>query len=137
MANEWVKVELYGQNNDGDQRSYTCGANDVIPKGTLLSLFAGRIASTALVGATAYAGVAAMDKEADGSTRITAWTNGIFLATSSGAINVGVAIVGAEANKIASGSIVVTNPTLIGAGTLGYVLDTFANGETKNIRLLL
>lgn len=131
MANEWTPVELYGLNNDGNPRSYTISDGVAVSKGAVLSLLAGRIASAALATDLSFAGVASEDHKAGvGVTRISAWTDGVFNATASGAIEKGAGVFGVESNKIRSGALSVY-------GYIGYVLDTFANGDTKNVRLQL
>lgn len=131
MANEWVKVELYGANNDGNPRRYTIADGTSVSKGTLLALTDPRTVTAADATSTAIAGVASEEHIAnDGVTTISAWTDGIFNATSSGAVTVGGGIVAAESNKVISGAVGVY-------GYIGYVLETFTNGQTKQVRLLL
>ena len=132
MADAWTKVELYGQNNDGDPRRYTCASGTAIAKGTLLQLTDPRTASAHSGAAQRGAGVAAMAKSAtDGATTITAWTNGIFEAVASGVITAGSAIeAGINVN-------VVKTTGASGAVVLGYALETSSEGETINVRLSL
>lgn len=136
MANEAIKVELYGSNYDGTPRRYTVANGTAISKGTLLKLTDPRTAAAADATSTAVniccAGIAAMDKEAsDGSTSISAWTNGIFECVASGAIPVGAAITFITGNYVAlahNGS---------GAIIAGYSLETAANAELVNVRIAL
>ena len=75
MAIAWKKVELYGQNNDGDPRRYTVASGVAIPKGTVLAMTDPRTAAAHSASGQAVAGVAAMAKSAtDGSVSISAWT---------------------------------------------------------------
>lgn len=134
------KVELYGFNNDGDVRRFTCGNNNTITKGDLLVFYDPRTASHAIECSSmqlkAAAGIAAMDKvTGDGSTSISVWTNGIFECTCSNAIQCGHAVGIAhdnyvmaisDAEKLASGAIV-----------LGYAMEDGANAEVINVRVRL
>lgn len=135
MANEWKKVELYGQNNDGDPRRYTCAAGVTIPKNSLLMLTDPRtvVIHDGTIGA-AIAGISAMEKDsADPSTSISAWTNGVFEATSSGAITIGQTFKSSSVvNKIEAAA-----NTDLGAEAPGYVMETTGDGETINVRLQL
>jgi len=140
MANEAIKVELFGQNNSGDPVSYTCASGAAIAKGSLLVITSPRTAaasgtasSCALVG-----GIASMSKAADDhSTRISAWTNGIFNMVASGGITVGNLV---KPSDIADNSVcsVTTydraNPLKIGFGT---ALATVTDGQRVNIRINL
>jgi len=131
MANEWVKVELYGNNNDGQPVRYACADTDSFSKGQLMALVDPRVASLA-VGATniAYAGVASMDKESgDGATSISCWTQGIFEVVASGAIRAGDLIRGVSENVVASCS--------AGTTVIGRCLEAAADAETVNVRLNL
>ena len=134
MANEWTKVELYGQNNDGDPRRYTVASGVAISKGTLLALTDGRTAAAHTSATQAIAGIAAMDKSAtDLSTSISAWTNGVFEASASTAITVGYPVVsGDTANFVA-----VAASTASGAAVIGYALETAAAKEVINVRVML
>ena len=77
MANEWVKVELYGANNDGNPIRFTVLDGKSISKGQLLELADARTASGSLVDTAVYAGVASEEKIAgDGTTSISVWTDG-------------------------------------------------------------
>ena len=85
-----VPIELYGLNNGGNKRRYACSDGAKINKGDILKLVADRTASQSLGTGDVFAGIAAMDKEAgDGSTTISAWTDGIFDITASVAVVVG------------------------------------------------
>ena len=135
MANEWTKVELYGQNNDGDPRRYTVASGVAISKGTLLIISDPRTASAHTTASGAYmAGVAAMDKSAtDPSTSISAWTNGVFEAKASGTCTVGLPF---KTSTVAN----VVEPaanTIIGSAVGGYFLETGATDEIVNVRLQL
>ena len=134
MANEWTKVELYGQNNDGDPRRYTCASGTAISKGTLLVLSDPRtVAAHASIGQY-MGGVAAMDKSAtDGSTSISAWTNGIFEGKSSGTMTIGLPF---KTSNLPNHVEPAAN-TIIGSAVGGYALETGSGVETINLRLRL
>jgi hypothetical protein len=137
MVYEWVKVELYGQNNDGNPIRYTCASGTAIAKGTLLALSDPRTVAAQTTNAQVCAGVAAMDKAAnDNSTSIAVWTDGIFEARASGgAIAVGASITSGLGTNCVSG---VALTTVSGAQIIGYALEAAdAGGEVINVRLRL
>jgi len=137
MANEAVKVELFGANNDGQPVRYTVPDNVNISIGTLLKIVTPRTASAALTNFSPVAGIAAMEKIAgDGSTSISVWTQGVFDITSSLAITQGAPVgvtggVGTFANSI------ITTPTTSGAVTMGYAMDTAGTEDVINVRVNL
>lgn len=136
MANEWTKVELYGENNGGDVRRYKILDGLAVSKGQLLSLHAGRYASTALgiLATEPYcAGVAAEEHLAgEGVTDIAVWTNGLFNAVASDAVTHGEPLMMAASNKV------FTKASASGAATtLGYAIADIALGATGNVRLRL
>lgn len=135
MANEATKVELYGNNNSGDQRRYTVADAVAITKGTVLQLLDPRTASAAITEKVACAGIAAMDKEAsDGSTSISAWTNGVFEMVASDAITIGAPVgLANTANYVFA----VGSTAASGAYTIGYALEAASVGETINVRVRL
>ena len=135
MVNEWVKVELYGNNNDGDPRRYTIADGASVSKGTLLELTDPRTAVACTGSQVPIAGVAAEEHVAgQGVTTISAWTNGIFEAVCSGAIILGQNVCGGTAgNAIASAAVIYAS----GASVLGYALETGSANETINVRLRL
>lgn len=132
-ATPWKKVELYGANNDGGVRRFTCVDDAQISKGLLLSLHDDRVASKAIASSRVFAGVTSMEKEAnDGSTSISAWTDGVFEVVSSGAINAGSPIAGAEYSAV-----VAAQNLASGANVIGYALETSTDLEVINVRLKL
>jgi len=137
MANEAVKHIL--MNSTGDPISYTCAAGTAITKGTLLALTDPMTASAHAAGTnttTMFAGIAAMDKDNtdDTSTKISAWTNGIFKLYASAAIDVGQPLVLAEAaNYVKQSS--AGSAGASGAQIIGYALETAAAGETFFARI--
>lgn len=141
MVNELTVVELYGANNDGDKRRYTCASGTAITKGTLLTLTDNRtaIAASGTSGALC-AGIAAMDKaNNDNSTSISAWTNGIFKAVASQAIVVGnpLKVISNADNLNTVGSSATPLHSASGAAVIGYALETAGTGTTFEMRLRL
>jgi hypothetical protein len=77
MANEADIVSLGP--NGGNPIKFTVANNINISKGTILQLLDERTASAASANSEVFAGIAAADKEAnDGSTKLAAYTEGIF-----------------------------------------------------------
>lgn len=78
MANEAVILELHG--NKGDPVQFTVAEVTTIEKGTILKLSADPRTAIASSGAAdCFAGIAAAEKVGgDGSTKVAAYTNGIF-----------------------------------------------------------
>ena len=132
---KWAKVELYGQNNMGDIRRYTCASNVAITKGTLLILSDPRTAAAHATTAGGYmAGVAAAAKSAtDLATTIPAWTNGVFEVTCSGTCTVGLPF---KTSTVPDAVEPAAN-TIIGSAVGGYFLETGASDEVVNVRLRL
>ena len=132
MVREAVKVEL--TNNTGNPRRYTCADGVAITKGAILTLTDPRTAATCAASGDFCAGIASMDKVAsDGSTSISAYTDGIFELNASGAITAGNPV-----ETAAGGNYVrVAGPTASGAIILGYALETAADGEVINVRVQL
>jgi len=136
MANEWTKVELYGANNDGDVRRYTIADGTSVSKGQLLELTDPRTAVAMTARGQMVAGVASEEHLASvGITSISCWTNGVFLATASGSIAVGSALIaGTAGNAVSSGAI---STVASGAVVLGYCLNAPADNGTAQVRLNL
>lgn len=133
MANEWVKVELYGANNDGNPRRYTIADGLAVSKGSTLELTDPRSVILSTGTSAVCAGIAAEDHlPSVGVTSIAVWTDGIFEATASGAITIGAPITFCESNNVKQ-SIVSAS----GAAIAGYCLETAANAEVVNVRLSL
>jgi len=105
-----------------------------ISKGTLLALSDARTAAAAASFTQPIAGIAAMDKSAtDLSTSISVWTNGVFEASASLAIVVGLPVVSSDvANMIAQAT-----STASGAAVMGYAMETAADADVINVRLAL
>lgn len=137
MARASLPVELYGQNNGGDGRRYTCAATSTITKGDLLTFIDPRTASYAFLTGAIFAGIANMDKDGtEGSTSITAWTNGIFEMTASGAISVGQKVkVAAPGNYVMAATTTDTESSF--ATIVGVALEAASDTEVINVRVLI
>ena len=134
MANEAVIIELLG--NRGDPVEFICVDGDAFPKGTILKLSDNREADLSAADGNVCAGICAFEKVAnDGSTRVTAYTNGIFDLTeaNSGAIGIGVPVTigGANLIKAAAAGEAETGDIL------GHALAVFAKTETHEVRVLI
>jgi len=138
MANEWVKVELYGANNDGNPVRFTVADSEAVSKGTLMALKDARAASAAVVDSLVYAGVASMEKLAnDGSTSISCWTDGVFEVQASLAISLGHQITGAEDNMVLEVGSGAKTVEIDRARIIGRALEIASAKETINVRLKL
>ena len=138
MANEWVKVELFGQNNDGNPVRYTIADGTSVSKGQLLKLSDPRTAIAQTNGCR-VAGVASEDHLANvGSTSIALWTDGIFEVVASLGMLAG-DYFGSAGNNNTVGP-VVSGAAIIAASlalVAGRVLEDCDAGETINVRLRL
>lgn len=131
-------VELYGANRDGEPTSWTVADGTQISKGISLQLSdpftAAAAAGVSAQKALPAAGIASMEKEAsDGSTRISAWTQGKFDAVASSAITAGDYVV-----FVADGYIAQLHANTIlasGAIAAGKALETAADAEKINFKL--
>lgn len=140
MAKEAVKIELFGENRDGDSIRYTVASGTAIGKGTLLKLSEPRTASAATSGAI-FSGIATMDKSGtDFSTSITVWQNGVFDLWASGAITAGDPV----ALDSALNYVRKLTQTEIGLPTsgahniiVGKALETATDNEVINVRINL
>lgn len=135
MANEAVVIELI---NGGCPVSFTCADGATIVKGTLLKVTDPRTGAAHSGAGQGFAGIAACDKlSGDGSTRITAWTNGIFDITATdnaggGATSVGGAVMlSATANKTK-----VANGAGILISKVGYAVEAVSDDEVFACRVL-
>lgn len=134
MTNEAVIIELLG--NKGDPIQYICVDGDAFPKGTILKLSDNREADLSAADGNICAGIAAMEKVAsDGSTTISAYTNGIFdlKEANSAVIGIGVPITigGANLVKAAAAGEAETGDIF------GHALAAFAKTETQSCRVLI
>ena len=131
MANELVKVELFGVNNGGDKIRWTIADGASVSQGTLLTATDPRTAISATA-KTIMAGVAAEEHVADkGDTSVPVWQNGVFRFVASGSITVGDSLVpGGAVNKMTSAAI---QTSWTGAKSM----DTLSDGETGSARFNL
>ena len=138
MVNEWVKVELYGANNDGQPRRYTIADNASVSKGTLLALSDPRTAAASNGTSLIFAGVAAESHSPNiGVTTITAWTQGVFEAATSLALGCGTPITGNTTKANDLNFVTPASVLMSGASVIGYSLETAAAGDVINVRLNL
>jgi len=138
MANEAIKVELYGPNASGEPRSMTVASNAAFIKYTLLTLADPRTvaAHTATGSGAVFGGIASMDKDgSDFSTNVSVFTNGIFDLVASGAIGIGqeVILAGGGANLVMAKS-QLPNPAS-GAQIVGIALETVSDAEVFECRV--
>lgn len=130
MALEITKVELFGENRDGNPLSYTCASGTAIAKGTLLTISDPRTVTANSASGAQCAGIASTDKSGtDFSTKIAVWTDGIFEGYASGAITAGDKIQAANLNYLGTA---VTFQDVI-----GYALETAADGTLFTFRVNL
>jgi uncharacterized protein DUF2190 len=135
MANEITKVELFGENRDGNPISYTIASSAVVPKGTLMNITDPRTTAANVASGAYTAGVASEQHDGlDFSTKVSVWTQGVFEAYASGAITAG--------DEVQAASVVTTFPNYIGTLQtggikIGYALETAATGEQVTFRLNL
>lgn len=133
MSNEWTKVELFGQNNDGQKIRFTIADGLAVSKGQLLALVDPRTASAALVTSTVFAGVAAEDHLPNtGITDIAVWTQGVFNAVASAAITIGAPVTGTHTNYVLQAP-----NGASGAQIIGNSFYALSIAETGNVRLNL
>jgi hypothetical protein len=135
MTNAYSATKVELTNGTGNPRRYTVAEGTGILKGKLLTLSdprtAAEVSDSTTVGAGyAFAGIAAIEKVAnDGSTSITAWTNGIFEICASGAI-----AVGRKVKSVGNGQVASALDTEAASGSIvGTCLETAADLEVVNI----
>ena len=134
MASEAVIIELLG--NKGDPVTYNCADGDAFPKGTILKLSDNREADLSSADGEICAGICAIEKVAnDGSTTVTAYTNGIFDLKdgTAGAIAIGLPITIGGANLIKGAAAGEAE----GGTIMGHTLAAFAGSDTQSCRVLI
>ena len=108
---------------------FTCAEDAGIPKGTILQLTNPRTVSASSADNQTFAGIAAGEKiDGDGKTKISVYTDGVFIITDSGA-GVGVG----DYAKIAGANLVATADDAGAVGhneVVGKMLETIGAGET-------
>jgi len=131
MANEAVIIELF---NGGRPIRYTCADGTGIAKGTLLEMTSDRTVVLATTGTAAFVGIAASEKVAnDGSTTISAYTDGIFdLVSDSGTDTVGVMMSTSAADNVIETAVAAD---LLNQAVVGYYLEAGTNGGTQAVRI--
>lgn len=132
MANEAVIIELLG--NKGDPIQYNVADAAALAKGELLKLADNRTVVTSAAGICA--GICAMEKVAlDGSTTVSAYTNGIFdlLEGAAAGIGIGVPVIlqGANAITVSAGG-----DAELGK-LFGIALAVFAGSDTQSVKVLI
>lgn len=140
MANEAVKVELFGPNNDGQATRYDIAASAAVSIGAVLQLLDARTASSGIVQGKPAAGIVAFEKTANDGTDITLWTQGIFEMVASGSINVGDPIIASNNNKVAAITYGAAGEAVLAASTaliIGRALEEASADETINVRINL
>jgi len=135
MADEAVIIELLG-NPPGVPIQYICVDGDAFPKGTILKLSDNREADLSAAAGNVCAGICAMEKVAsDGSTTVSAYTNGIFDLKEANVAGITV-----------GGGVVIGGANLVRAETagdaelgkiFGHALATFAKAGTESVRVLI
>lgn len=136
MVNEWVKVELYGANGDGNPIRYAISSDVAVSKGAIMQLLTGRATTPASTAAVAVAGIAAQDHNpADAETSISVWTDGRFRAVAGAGFVVGSLLTVSDAlyNQVC-GNFASTSDALL--APFARAEDTAAKGDTITVRLL-
>jgi hypothetical protein len=133
MANEAVIIELLG--NGGNPIRFTCAEATGIAKGTLLELTDPRTVIANTNDNAPVVGIAAHEKVAsDGSTTISAYTNGIFdMLTAAGAKAVGICV----ANSATENTVQTADAAdLLQGSVVGFLLEADAGGVMSAVRML-
>lgn len=117
------------------RRSYTCADGTGILINKVLTLAdpntASEVSDTPSVAGYKFAGISAMEKEAsDGSTTISAWTNGVWDLEASGAITAGSLVYSAGNGEVAQ----VTDINMVASGAVvGRALETASDTEVIKV----
>lgn len=131
MANEAVIVELF---NGGREIRYSVQDATAIPKGSLLELDADRRVIVATTANAPFVGIASHEKVAsDGSTSISAYTDGVFDIVS----DAGTDIRGTMMALSAADNVVETgvDADLLNGSVVGYYIEAGTNAGTELIRV--
>ena len=131
MADEAVTIELY---NGGRPIRYLCQDAVAIPKGSLLMLDADMRVAVATDTDKCFVGIAAHEKVAsDGSTYMTAYTDGIFdIKSDAGADTRGASMMISAATNIIETT---DAPGLLSGGEVGYYVESGTNAGTEAVRV--
>lgn len=136
MANEWIPLHLYGQNNDGQKIRKTIADGVSVSIGALLQALDPNTVSYSCLASAPVGGIAAEEHIANkGITEISVWTQGLFEASASGGIALKDYLV-ADANNYVktfntSGAFVAAS----WAGIFARSEETGTTGEVINVRL--
>lgn len=132
MVNEAIIIELF---KGGRPIRYTCADGTAIAKGTMLQISGDRTVSAHSALNQPIAGIASSEKVInDGSTHISAYTNGIFdlKATASGITPLGnICAASANANQIVAAD----GDDLIQSSEIGQCLEAHGNSEVAAVRI--
>lgn len=124
-----VKYSL--TNSDGFPRSYTCTSNVEILKNKVLTLSdpntAAEVSAASVATGYVCAGISSMDKDStDATTKISAYTDGIFKVYASGSITAGQPI-----KSVGTGYFMAAVAADVASGVIcGKSLETASGGET-------
>lgn len=131
MANEAVIIELF---NGGRPIRFAVQDATAIPKGSLLEMDADRRVIVATTDNAPFVGIAAMEKVAsDGSTTISAYTDGIFDILSDAGVDTRGALmaVSGTANTIQTADAA----DLLQGAYVGHYLESGTNAGTEAVRV--
>jgi len=131
MANEAVIIELF---NGGRPIRFTCAEATGIEKGTLLELSGDRTVIANTNDNAPVVGIAAHEKVAsDGSTTISAYTDGIFdMLTDAGTDSPGALM----ANSATENTLQTADAAdLLQGSVVGYLLEEAGNAEVAAVRV--
>ena len=138
MTNELTKVELFGNNRDGEPINYIVASSAAIAKGTILQLLDPRTVQLAATAGAVIAGIAAEEHSGkDYSTTMSVWTQGIFNMVASGSITIGSPIATAAITAWPNTGAVTTLAVSSGAAIIGYANEAVSDTETFQLRLNL
>ena len=131
MAGEAVIIELF---NGGRPMRFIVQDAVAIPKGSLLELDADRRVIVATTANAPFVGIAAHEKVAsDGSTQISAYTDGIFdLLSDSGTDVRGTVMMVSNADNTLETA---DAAGLLSGGVVGYYIEAGTNAGTEAVRV--
>jgi len=128
MVREAEIIELTNSGKEGTR--YACSSSTTIPQGTILKLANPRTASASTGTGDIFIGIAAMEKtDADDSTSMTAYDDGIFEFAASGSITAGDQIItAAGGNYVMASNAITTNAY---GKLVGFAVDTAASNKVR------
>jgi hypothetical protein len=131
MANEATIIELF---NGGRPMKFTCADNTTIEKGTLLELSGDKTVIANTNANAPLVGIAANEKVAsDGSTVISAYTDGIFDVLTDGDTDAAGIVMCNTATENIIGNAAGAN--LLDGSVLGYLLEEAGAAEVAAVRV--